>query len=277
MTQTPAIDSYLEQQYNNRAAVPEHSQFFDSWNQRSEAYRQQAGAHLDIAYGESPRQSLDIFPVQQSVAPVHVFIHGGYWQALSRDAFSFMAQAFNQQGECAVILNYDLCPQVPLSTIIDQMHRALAWVVRHIGEYGGDPQRIQLTGHSAGGHLLACLLTQDWSELALEHPPLQRLNALSGLYDLQPLLTTGVNQALGLDTASAQAASPLFHPLWRPDPRCELNLYVGALESDEYKKQSQQLIDAWGNTLSMHYELLPDTHHFSILDRFLRTVYQPLA
>lgn len=273
---TQQIDPYLEQQYNNRAAVPEHPQFFESWVSRSETYRQLARAHLNIAYGESPRERLDVFPAGPVQSPVHVFIHGGYWQALSKDSFSFIAEKLNHSGECAVILNYDLCPQVSLATIIEQIHRAVDWIYRHIAEYGGDPRRIQMTGHSAGGHLLACLLTHDWSALSLAQPPMQRLNALSGLYDLTPLLATGVNQALGLDADSARSVSPLFKTLWNPDPHIELKLYVGALESDEYKQQSQQLMASWGKVLSVSYDLLPDTHHFSILDRFLDHGYQPM-
>ncbi|MDJ0834208.1 MAG: alpha/beta hydrolase [Gammaproteobacteria bacterium] len=276
------IDPYLEQQYNNRAAVAEHPRFLQSWAERSQAYRAQADAWLDIAYGESERQTLDIFPAAGGADPVHVFIHGGYWQALSKDSFSYVAQHFNRAGECAVIVNYDLCPQVALVEIIHQLHRALGWILQHIHRYGGDAGRIQVTGHSAGGHLLAELLTHDWSHDAvagkrLQHPPFQRLNALSGLYQLTPLVQTSINQALGLDPASAEECSPLQHPLWQPAAATELNLLVGQLESDEYKRQSSELQQAWQPELQLNYQQLPGVHHFSIVDAFVEQHYQSLA
>ena len=267
---TELIDDYLEQQYNNRAAVADFTDYLNSWLSRSEMFRATAEGCLNIPYGKSKRQLLDIFPLETSrKSPVHVFIHGGYWQALNKDSFSFMADAFNQQAECAVIINYDLCPAVSLAEIIQQLKQAMLWIYANIADYGGDPQRIQITGHSAGAHLLATLLTTNWSESGLDNYPFQRLNALSGLYDLQPLLQTSVNKALLLDQTTAKQGSPLFSQLWKPSKSLSLNLMVGELESQEYKKQSQRLIDSWQNQLDMSYMQLPATHHFSMLDKFL--------
>ncbi len=275
------IDPYLEQQYNNRAAVPEHPTFLQSWAERSQAFREQADGLLDIAYGDGEREILDIFPAPDSSSPVHIYLHGGYWQALSKDSFSFVAQHFNRAGECAVIVNYDLCPQAALAQIIDQSRKAVRWILQHIADYGGDAGRIQVTGHSAGGHLLAALLTHDWSDcsvagVSLQQPPLQRLNALSGLFQLRPLVGTSINHALGLDADSAEESSPLYHPLWRPAPTTELNLLVGELESDEYKRQSRELQQAWQSQMALSYRQIPGIHHFSIVDAFLDEYYRSL-
>ena len=265
------VDPFLEQQYNNRLAVPDFQKYLDSWKQRSENFRLlQTTAHLNVSYGESARQLVDIFPLQnQRNAPVHVFIHGGYWQALDKNSFSFMAEAFHIKGECAVILNYDLCPSVTMPEIISQVKRAIIWVKQNISAYGGDPERIQITGHSAGAHLLATLLTTDWSKAGLDNYPFQQLNGLSGLYDLQPLISTSVNQALGLDTGSVFQCSPLFGELWKSDSDVKFNLLVGELESQEYKKQSSQLVDKWTGKLLIQSNEAPQAHHFSIIENFL--------
>lgn len=269
-------DPYLEQQYNNRAAVADYAEYLASWASRSEVYRSQVEAYLDMSYGPTQRQQLDIFPASLKGAAVHVFIHGGYWQALNKDSFSFMAKAFNQQGECGVILNYDLCPDVSLAEIIQQIQQGIVWIQQNIDRYGGDPQRMQVTGHSAGGHLLAELLATDWSQFGIITSPFKRLNSLSGLFDCQPLIHTSVNKALQLDEQTALSCSPLFKSPWNADKDIQLNVLVGELESDEYKKQSKQLYEKWGGLLTMEYRELDDTHHFSILDRFLADFYRPL-
>lgn len=272
------IDPYLEQQYNNRAAVPEHPEFIKGWLARSKAFRA-ASEHavLDVAYGKHPRMLLDIFPAAQVNAPVHLFIHGGYWQALSKDSFSFIAEHFNRNGETAVIVNYALCPEVSLAVIIGQIREALRWIGGHIAEYGADPANIQASGHSAGGHLLGCLLVDELSTSGLGDPPLRKLNSLSGLFDLRPLLGTSVNQGLQLDAAAATAASPLRQTAPRSSPDVELNLLVGSLESDEYWRQSTEAAEAWQDLLQVTLVKVQDCHHFSILDGFLQHHYRPLV
>ncbi len=271
------IDPYLETQYNNRTAVPDFADFISSWAERSEDYRAiHAGATLGIQYHDSERALLDIFPAIEANAPVHVFIHGGYWKALSKDSFSFVAKRYNQLGETAVVLNYALCPSVGISEIIEQIRCAMRWVHRHIIEYGGDPARCQVTGHSAGGHLVGCLLTDDWSDIGRSCPPVSRLNSLSGLFDLKNLVPTSVNDVLGLTLSNTDSLSPLLQKIDCENPNLQLNLRVGELESDEFKKQSRSLADAWSGHLSISNQLYAGTHHFSIVDYFLDNDYRPL-
>ena len=273
---TADVDPYLEQQYNNRAAVPDFVDYLNSWKQRSADFRVQAMAYLNVSYGASPRQCVDIFPAgKNSKAPVHIFIHGGYWQSLDKDSFSYLAQTCNEQGECAVIVNYDLCPDATISDITLQIKQLMLWVLNNVHIYGGDPEQIQVTGHSAGAHLLASLLTTDWSELELDKYPFQRLNALSGLYDLRPLIATSINQALGLNQQAARQNSPLFNALWKFDKSLNLNLLVGELESQEYKQQSTLLAEVWEESLNVQLVEAPQVHHFSILDYFLTSYLVP--
>ena len=271
------IDPYLEKQYNNRLAVPHFADYINSWAERSAEYRAiHAGAILDLEYDDSERALLDIFPAIEANAPVHIFIHGGYWKMLSKDSFSFVAKRFNQLGETAVVLNYALCPSVGIADIIRQIRQAVRWVNRHIVEYGGDPTRCQVTGHSAGGHLVGCLLTEDWSDIGRGCPPVSRLNALSGLFDLNNLVPTSVNDVLGLTQSNADSLSPLLQPMHCENNDLQLNLRVGDQESDEYKKQSRSFSDAWSGRLSVTNQLYAGIHHFTIVDHFLDHDYRPL-
>ena len=265
-------DAYLESQYNNRQAVPNFADYLTDWAQRSANYREKTQVQYNLSYGESERELLDIFPAATVKAPMHIFLHGGYWQALSKDSFSFIAEHINQQGECAIIVNYGLCPSVTVAEIISQIQKATRWILSNGTEFG-DSSRMQITGHSAGAHLLAKLVTTNWTEAGFSHPPFQRLNALSGLYDLQPLVSTSINQALQLTSLTAKQASPLFDSFELQSSPIELNLLVGELESDEYKKQSVQLLETWRGKLKAQYQAIPDTHHFSILDRFFTDYY----
>jgi arylformamidase len=269
-------DSYMEAQYNNRLAVPDFADYLADWSQRSANYREKTKGYLDLSYGESEREKLDIFPAATTSAPIHVFLHGGYWQALSKDSFSFIAEHINQQGECAIIVNYGLCPSVTVAEIIAQIQKSIRWILSNGAEFG-DTRQIQITGHSAGAHLLAKLLTTNWVEEGFADFPFQRLNALSGLYDLQPLVPTSINQALQLTAQKSKQVSPLFDGFPYQSNLVELSLLVGDLESDEYKKQSTQLIEAWESELRVQYQTIPETHHFSILDRFYVDYYQSLV
>ncbi len=270
------IDPYLEQQYNNRLAVPDFADYIADWFLRSANYRGKSKSYLDQSYGESEREILDIFPTQSASAPIHIFLHGGYWQALSKDWFSFIAEHINQKGECAIIVSYGLCPFVTVSEIIFQIQKATRWILSNASAFGGDTSQVQITGHSAGAHLLAKLVTTDWTQDGFLQPPFQRLNGLSGLYDLQPLVATSINQALQLTSQTSQQVSPLLDNLHHRSNLIELNLLVGDDESDEYKKQSAQLITAWGSEFKGKNETIKGAHHFSILDQFYTDIYQPL-
>ena len=143
-----------------------------------------------------------------------VFIHGGYWRALDKADHSFIAPALTQAGACVVVPNYTLCPAATIPQIALQMVEALAWTWRHIAEYGGNPQRITVAGHSAGGHLAALLLTCGWKDYAPDLPPDLIRNALSisGLYDLEPIRRTPFLSDLRLTPEQVQQASPALLP-----------------------------------------------------------------
>ncbi len=260
--------AWLDAQYNNRARVPDHGMVLDRWAQASALARRESQPVLDVPYGIGAGETLDIFAPQRPVAggaPVLVFIHGGYWRALDKADHSFVAPAFNAQGALVVVPNYALCPAVTIEHIALQMASMLAWVWRNIARHGGDPARIALAGHSAGGHLATMLLTCRWKEFAPELPPQPVSGALSisGLYDLEPLRHTPFIQGdLKLTPNSVARLSPAFFP--RPKGP-KLYTTVGLDESDEFLRQNRLIRDVWGPTAVPVCETIPGANHFTVL------------
>src|SRR4051812_45427009 len=194
-----------EAEYNNRARVPEHPALIAGWARDAQAWREQQRFH-PVSYGPGARQTIDVFPSRRE-GDIVVFIHGGYWQALDGSFFSHLAAGLNAHGVSVAIPSYDLCPDVSVDDIITQMRmaaRALAPLSR----------RLVVSGHSAGGHLAACMMATDWRSIdpALPHDLIKAAYAISGLFDLAPLVNTSINGALRLDVAAARLASPLFWP-----------------------------------------------------------------
>ena len=263
--------AWLDAQYNNRARVPDHARVLASWAEASALARSSSPAVLDVQYGDAAGETLDIFPATApkapggAGAPVLVFIHGGYWRSLDKSDHSFVAPSFNADGAMVVVPNYALCPAVGIEHIVLQMAAVIRWVWRHAAEFGGDPTRIALAGHSAGGHLAAMLLSCRWREVADDLPaqPLAGALSISGLYDLEPLRHTPFLQAdLRLTPAAVARLSPAFFP--RPKG-AKLYAAVGIDESDEFLRQNRLIRDVWGPTAVPVCETVPASNHFTVL------------
>ena len=257
---------WLEAQYNNRARVPDHAQILARWAQASALVRERSAVHLDVAFGDGPGELLDVFPTAAPDAPVLVFIHGGNWRSLDKSDHSFVAPSFTADGAVVVVVNYALCPAVTIEHIVMQMVRALEWVWRHAAAYGGDPSRMALVGHSAGGHLATMLMSCRWKEVAGDLPvqPLAGALSISGLYDIEPLRHAHSIQAdLQLTPASVGRLSPAFFP--RPKSG-KLYAAVGSEESDEFLRQNRLIRDVWGPTAVPVCETVPDSNHFTVLN-----------
>jgi arylformamidase len=262
-THVTAIDYEVE--YNNRARVPEHPEIFARWMREGENFRAEtlkAGrAQLGLPYGDTPRQSFDLFlPEAGENAPLAIFIHGGWWRSLDPSMFSQMARGLNTRGVAVAVLGYDLCPNVAIADIIEQIRRACAFLWQRFG------RRIFACGHSAGGHLAAAMVATDWPSLYPKVPPdlVPAGYSISGVFDLSPLIGISVNQDLRLDAATARQVSPLFWPL--AAGRC-FDAAVGGLESGEFKRQSRTMADTWARAgAQTHYEEIPGTNHFTVID-----------
>jgi arylformamidase len=256
-----AID--YEAEYNVRARVPEHPEIFVRWARDAEDYRaetlKRGRAELGLSYGDTPRQTLDLFrPQAGDPAALAIFVHGGYWRALDPSYFSHMARGLNGRGVAVAVAGYDLCPIVTISDIIEQIRRACLFLLQRFG------RRMLVYGHSAGGHLTAAMVASDWQSLYPKAPAdlVPAGYAISGLFDLAPLTGLSMNQDLRLDAAEARRVSPLFWPL---APGRVLDAVVGDAESDEFKRQSRTVTQAWrqGNAQT-RYEELPG-NHFTVL------------
>ena len=268
----PPDPAWLDRMYNNRTLVPDHADYFKRWAEKSAIARQSHPCQLDVAFGDGATDVADIFTASpaESVpvngAPVLVFIHGGYWRSLDKADHSFLAPVFTRSGTCVVVPNYALCPVVTIPQIIQQMVDALVWIWRNISRYGGDPSRITVVGHSAGGHLATLLLACDWNAQAADLPTRLVKNAMSisGLYDLEPLRHTTFLKELNLTPDHVLQASPALLP--RPPQGC-LYALAGADESDEFLRQNLLIRQAWGIQTVPVCESLAGLNHFSVLEK----------
>jgi arylformamidase len=258
-----AIDYEVE--YNNRARVPEHPEIFARWTYEAELFRAEmlkdGRAELGLSYGGTPRQTIDLFLARDhEKAPLAIFIHGGWWRSLEPSMFSQMARGPNERGVSVAVVGYDLCPNVTIADIIDQMRRMCAFLWQRFG------RRMTVYGHSAGGHLAAVLLATDWRTLYPKAPAdlVPAAYSISGVFDLIPLLSTSVNADLRLDPAEARNVSPLF---WSVASARIFDAVAGGLESSEFKRQSRTLAQTWQQTgAQVHYEEVAGTNHFTVID-----------
>jgi arylformamidase len=255
----------LSRLYNNRELVPEHPQFFARWTDASSRARTTLECHLDLPYGGMPGERLDLFPGRKGDGTCMMFIHGGYWRALDKKDFSFLAPAWVDAGVSLAIVNYDLCPRVSMEEIVRQMLRASRWLWLHAEDYGMAPDRLYVAGHSAGGHLTAMLMSALWPvfDRALPKDLWKGGLAISGLYDLRPMLEVDwLNGDLRLNPASALRLSPAFVP---PATRAPLMTCVGGDESSEFHRQNALLGERWRSVFAGDIAM-PGTNHFSVID-----------
>ncbi len=257
--------AFLSREYNNRALVPDHAQYFAGWAERSAHARATMTCYLDREYGPAPGEKLDIFPARKGDGSVLMFIHGGYWRSLDKRDFSYLAPTWVDAGVSLVVVNYDLCPTVTIEEIVCQMLRASAWLYRHAEEYGMDEERLFVCGHSAGAHLTAMMMAALWPvfDPGLPRDLFKGGLAISGVYDLRPLVDVDfLSTDLRLDEASALKVSPAFLP---PATRAPVYTCVGGLESSEFKRQNGLLAQRWRSAVAADVPM-PGRHHFSVVD-----------
>jgi arylformamidase len=248
----------LNDQYNTRLQVPDYADYFDRWESLSRHTAEQNTILKDISFGARPEELLDIFPSKIHHSKTLVFIHGGYWHLLDKAMFHFLAGHFLKYNVTTVLINYPLAPKSSIHEIVASCRKALRWLRDNIIRYNGDPAEIYLLGHSAGGHLASMLLVDDEAKF------LRAVISLSGLFRLEPVMLSYLNDSIGMNRENAIKNSPVF---LNPAIDCPLLLVTGTDESDEFKSQSEELYHCWKNKFSDIKVLqVPQKNHYSILD-----------
>jgi arylformamidase len=252
----------MEFHFDPQKAAPDHALWSERRNQASQKVRHTLKSFLDVPYGNSPRQKLDIFPAEKTGAPVLVYFHGGYWRSGSKEQNCHFAELFGEAGATAVVVEYDLCPQVTVTDIVKQARAAIAWTYKNISRYGGDPAKLYISGLSAGGHLVAMALAHEWEKDGLPRDAIKGATAISGVYDLDAVLHIEVNKEIRLTPESARENSPFDHP-----PRCRAPLIVavGGAEPGGWKKQSEKFFTLCKeHGVPCEYLEIPGAHHYSL-------------
>ena len=228
----------------------------------AESRARRPDAVLDVRYGPGEKETLDIFPAGRADAPVQLFIHGGYWRAMDKSDYSFIADAFHPAGATTVVINYDLCPTVTLDTIVVEANRSIAWTWRNIAEYGGDPDRLYVSGNSAGGHLTAMALAHDWTADGLPADVIKGAAPITGVFDCEPVLDITVNEEVRLEPEAARRLSPLRNPPRRALP---LLVAVGGAEPPMWIEMSKDYVALCGeHGIECEYMELPGHDHFDV-------------
>jgi acetyl esterase/lipase len=251
----------LDAAYNNTAAVGQvkRDAYVAEWTKRSQVIRDAPGVRLDLRYGVGSRQRLDVFPCGFPASPTLIYIHGGYWQMNDKEPYAFLGEGVLGAGFNLVLIEYTLAPAARMDQIVGEIVSAVAWVIEHAKEIDGDPARVFVSGHSAGGHLTA---------MAMADARLAGGVAISGIYDLEPIRLNYLNEKLGLDVAETERNSPMRY---FPATAAPLVVTVGLGELPELVRQSEEYAAAWmARGHRGRYLPVPAHDHFSILEELAR-------
>jgi arylformamidase len=262
MNHADLSDAEINRQFMPRLAVPDHEAWLAAHAELSETAKRTLPCHLDLPYGDTALQKLDIFPAARGPAPVQVFFHGGYWRALDKSTYRFVALSLAPAGIATVLVNYDLCPAVTLDDIVSQTIASLAWVYRNGATYGCDPRRLYVSGNSAGAHLAAMAVAQDWTTAGLPADLVKGACCITGIYDLAPVLRIDANAEIRLKPDMVARNSPLSLPLPMKPP---VIVAVGADETPLWIKQSTDYAAMLrAHAVPTELMIIPGAHHFSI-------------
>jgi arylformamidase len=247
----------LDKSYNNSAAVPESGEMFKGWLARSKEVRAKYSGYLDLQYGPRPRNKIDFFSAGEGT-PVLVFFHGGFWQMRSKEDFAFLAESFLNQRISVAMVGYPLGPDATMDQIVADAHAAIRYLGTEVPKMGGDPKRMVVVGWSSGGHL---------ATEVLDEPVLHGGVAISGIFELEPLVKSYINDKLHLDVAMARRNSPILE---LPKTSKQLDLFAGSAELSEMRRQSDDYAAARKAAgLPVSFEWIPGANHYTILNSMM--------
>jgi arylformamidase len=254
----------IDAEYNPEIRSGSRVPYVDWYVGRSALAREKLECRLDVAYGPASSETMDVFPSATAHSPVFLFIHGGYWRALSSKEFSFVASGLVPLGITVAVMNYSLCPEVSIADITRQSRAALGWLERNARQFSGDPANIYVAGHSAGGQQVGMLVSGAGTPEFAPSAGLRGGVTISGLFDLRPLQHSWLQPTLKLTTALCREQSPLFHIPRRAVP---LLVSVGSEESTAFIGQSQNYVEAWkAGGLDATYHAQPGANHYTAVN-----------
>lgn len=260
--------SHYDAQLKIRSVVPDFDAYIDRYRALSAEARSLLPNHLDVPYGPSMLERLDVFMPSYTEADrsVHIFFHGGYWRAFDKDDYSYVARPIVEAGAVAIIANYGLMPAISMAELLSQCRVVIRWVFANAAQFGGSSQRISISGHSAGGHIATLLHLTSWTEYSLPGNVIKSTVAVSGIYDLAPVLKSFLQAETGLTDEDVAQFSPIActnrgGPATRP-----LFICFGAHETDEFRRQSEDFAAALSaRGAPVEVRALADRHHMDIV------------
>ncbi|MGH7796789.1 MAG: alpha/beta hydrolase [Candidatus Binatia bacterium] len=257
----------LEYQYNPRVSVPEYPELAKMRAAQARKVRDSAKSWLNVAYGSSPREMVDIYAADRPGGAVLVYIHGGYWRSGNKEDNCNFVPTFAKRGATAVLVEYDLCPQVTVSDIVRQTRAAIAWTYKNIVRYGGNPSKLFVSGHSAGGHLTAMALAHDWTKDGLPNDLIKGAVATSGVYDLEMVMKISVQEQVRMTPQCAKTNSPLLNP---PRVQCPLIVAVGGDEPKGWQQMSHNYFQYCKESgMNVEYLVEPQANHYTLSEHLL--------
>lgn len=262
----------LEQQYSPSSCVDDLGALLSTYVSESKKSEARTTVIKDLMYGDHPDESLDYFPASNKKAPIHVFIHGGYWQELSKNESTFPGADFVDSGIAYAAINYTLAPRAGIGQIVEQCRRSIRWLYKNAGQLGFNRDKLFISGSSAGAHLACMALLTPWETYGLPGDLIKGATLMSGIYDLRPICHTYINEPLRMDEEEAVRLSPLFMTRSGKPP---VIICWGEFETDEFKRQSRVLSEAWlkeGNE-AVTFEV-SGHNHFDIVHTLARAETQ---
>jgi arylformamidase len=257
----------MEYQYNPRESVPEYPELAKVRAAQAKKVRDSAKSWLNVAYGNSPREQLDIYAADKPGGPVLVYIHGGYWRSGSKEDNCNFVPTFTKRGATVVLVEYDLCPQVTVTDIVRQTRASIAWVYKNITRYGGDPSKIFISGHSAGGHLTSMALANDWTKEGMPPDCIKGAVATSGVFDLDMVMKISVQEQVRMTPEVAKLNSPFQNP---PLVKCPLVVAVGGAEPKGWQQMSEDYFNHCKQQgMNAEYLIVPGANHYTMSEKLL--------
>lgn len=253
----------IERHFNPRVAVPDAQRYIDNYTSKSLEARKQIEGIYDIRYGPNSKQTLDLhIPKSLENSPLLIFFHGGYWRALDKKDFTFVASSFLQEGIAVANVNYDLCPEVKLDELVEEIVSALNFCRKKVDEWG--VKGIYLAGHSAGAHLVAELLRRGFHPDEKPNEEVKGAILLTGIYEPEVALNLEVNKEIQLDSETASKCNVMREP---PLSNCPMIICAGANEPEGWIDQSRRYLELCESKgIGATFKLVEDAHHFSLLD-----------